>query len=259
MSVDDWAAGEFLVKKAMKEGCKKPFLFIENSPWGEPNYKRISQALEARKVKAAGSFRYSWGVRSAVALEGVSKISKSESDCLFFVGNSNDALVIFDSMKNLKKKIPIYSHWGIAGTDNRKVAGVISESGLKVRVLQTSFSFLNKKLNPFQEKKKKEIFKYMKYQSENQIQPMTAWVHTIDLTAIVFAHLKTLDLEQENQKIREKLKSSLETKKVPVKGLIHNYDQAFRVYSEKNPDAHEALSNKDFVLRKFKKDGGLID
>jgi len=50
----------------------------------------------------------------------------------------------------------------------------------------------------------------------------------------------------------------MENVSTPVKGLIKTYRKPFSVWSDDNPDAHEALDENDLSLAKFTKELNIV-
>ena len=74
---------------------------------------------------------------------------------------------------------------------------------------------------------------------------------------LFLAAYKYVDKKMIIQRQRFEVKKNLEN--LPkVEGLIKNYKKPFSKYKKSNPNAHEALNDKDYDLRKISKEGYLI-
>lgn len=258
LSVDDAQAGGFIANYAVKNNsCKKPYLFLEDTPWGKSNEKNMTAGFKKNSLKVKGISKYRWGVSKSSASELTSKVLSSGADCLFFVGNGKDAKVIFSSFGDAGLKIPIFSHWGITGGNNREMAKLIFKNKLKVKVIQTSFSFLFKKKNKVQKSYQKKIQEKYQLTEPREILPMAGWVHGIDLTNLFFVALGKADLGKEPRDIQSQVKKILETETLSYSGLIKNYKKPFSEYKKSKPNSHEALRGSDFIMLEFDSYGSL--
>jgi len=255
LSIDDAQAGGFIAKyAATKRKCTKPFLVLENTPWGKSNERNMTRGLKALNYEPYDIQFFGWRVSKSASSEITEKIAKSNADCIFFVGNGKDAKTIFSSFGKKKISQPIFSHWGITGGNNAAMAKVINENNLDVSIIQTKFSFLQKNMNKFQKFVKKQIINKYQLKNENQIQPMSGWVHAFDLTNIM---LNALLKENGKSSISKRIKESLDSGSTVSEGLIKKYTKPFSKYSKNNPNAHEALNQSDYVMRKYDSGGSL--
>lgn len=261
LSVDDAQAGGFIAKHAVvKKGCKKPFLVLEKTPWGKSNEKNMKKGLEENGIKAHKVQLFGWGISKSSSAEIAENIVKSDSDCIFFVGNGKDAKTIFTSFGNQKLSLPIFSHWGITGGNGQEMAKVINKNNLSVSIIQTKFTFLNTKLSTFQKEIKALILKKYHFSTTKDIIPMSGWVHSFDLALIALNSLKEIQKEglKNISKTKQLLKNEIENLRIPVQGLIKNYKKPFKSYTKNNKNAHEALNSNDYIMRKFNTDGTLL-
>jgi branched-chain amino acid transport system substrate-binding protein len=258
LSVDDAQAGGFIAKMAIsKAKCSSPFLILENTPWGKSNEKNMKNGLKEHKLSPNNVQMFGWGISKSSSSEIADKVSKSNADCIFFVGNSTDSITIFNSLGSKKSKLPIFSHWGITGGSNRKMAEVINSNKLDVRIVQTKFSFLNLKLNEYQKNVLNFIQKKYNLLDVREIRPMTGWVHSFDLTTILLKSLGSIAGKINNKNVEDALKAELENLHSPVIGLIKTYRKPFTKYNLDTPNAHEALGRGDYILRKYDLEGNL--
>jgi branched-chain amino acid transport system substrate-binding protein len=259
LSIDDAQAGEFIAKYAVVEkGCKNPFLVLEKTPWGKSNEKNMKMGLKKHGIKAHKVQLFGWGISKSSSAEIAETISKSNSDCIFFVGNGKDAKTIFNSLGDQKLTLPVFSHWGITGGNTLEMSKVVKKNKLDVQIIQTRFSFLNKKLSKFQQEIKKLILTKFALSGVKDIKPMSGWVHSFDLTSIVLNSLARVDTSQNIKQTKALLKAELENLKSPIQGLIKNYKNPFQRYTKKNINAHEALKSKDYIMRSFDSEGNLF-
>jgi branched-chain amino acid transport system substrate-binding protein len=258
LSLDDAQVGGYIAKYSIeKQKCSSPFLLLESTPWGRSNEKNMKKGLKKYGKKPVHIQFFNWGVSRPSSLKIAKKVKETKADCLFFVGNSRDAKNLFMAISEEKTKISILSHWGITGGKNSEMAEIINTNKLDVQVVQTNFSFFKKNLNPFQEKVKKYIFKKYNLNNVNQISPMSGWVHSFDLTLIFLSTLDSIDLTGDILTVRKRIKDFFESESVNTVGLIKNYKRAFKKPSVNIVNAHEALSSKEYRMRRFVKGGSI--
>ncbi|MFT6631299.1 MAG: branched-chain amino acid transport system substrate-binding protein [Bacteriovoracaceae bacterium] len=259
LSIDDSQAGEYISKYAVKEkGCKSPYLLLENTPWGKSNLVNMNRGLKKFGVKPSDKKLFGWGISKSASSQVTESIIVSKADCIFFVGNASDAKRFFNSFGVNKLQIPIYSHWGITGGDNKSIAKVINDNKLDVSIIQTNFSFSNKKQSMFHKRVKENIKKKYNYTLDQEIRPVSGWVHSYDLTLLFLKSFQGLDSSGEITHIRQLLKDNLENLKNPTQGLIKKYLKPFSKYSKENKNAHEALDKNDYTMKKYSDSGDLM-
>lgn len=258
LSVDDQQAGGYLANAAIKaDQCKKPYLILEETPWGKSNERNMRKAFNANGLSIFQISTFSWGVSKAMSSDIAAKVKDSQADCLFFVGSTNDGLAVFSALIRAKVDLPIYSHWGILATNVDKIGSLIAGNQLKLKVIQTNFSFMDKNLNPYQKDVLGFILKKYNLKGPEEMSPMTGYVHGFDLMGLFLAAYKDVDKKMSIRRQRFEVKNKLENLS-KVEGLIKNYKKPFSKYKKSNPNAHEALSDKDYDLRKISKEGYLI-
>ena len=255
LSVDDSQAGRLISQTAVNEGCQKPHLVLENTPWGKSNENNMRRSLQDLNIKNYEISLFDWAVSKSSASDIANKIKTVKSSCIFFVGNAKDASVIFKSLGESNISIPIYSHWGITSANSIEMANLIKENKLNVKLIQTSFSFVQKNLNQFQKNILESILKRHSFSSPSKIQPMTGWVHGFDLMTILLNTIEQLEHDKEIKILRSDLRNKLENLNKPIKGLVKEYRRPFSGDNSKN--AHEALNINDYVMRSYKSDGSL--
>ena len=254
LSIDDTQAGGFIVKDAVKNKCSKPYLVLENTPWGKSNEKNMKTALKKYNLKPSVVQFFGWGVSESASLEIASRIKNSFSECIFFVGNGNDAKKIFSALGKVKNNLPVYSHWGITSGNSKDMAGLIHANNLKVKVIQTKFSFLNETKNDFQRSVEKHILNMFQFKSSQQISPMSGWVHGFDLATLLINAIHGEKLTLNPKSNMQLIKNKLEKMNKNINGLVKDYNMPF---SNKTPNGHEALSSMDYIMRSFDQNGNL--
>lgn len=254
LSVDDKYAGAVIANYALdKMSCHSPHLLLEESPWGESNLKNMTNALNSRGVDFKVS-RFSWNLNEVAAFDLLSNIKKKSSDCILLVANVIESVKFANAMYSLDKadRLPIISHWGIAGGDFPRQVPFDKRKHLNISFIQSSFSFLDNKLDTFDKKILKRIVdKYPDINSAYDIEAPTGLIHAYDLTKILISASNTIKPSDNILAVRKRLKYALEHLTQPVEGLVKTYRSPFAEFSLAQPDSHEALGYKDYVMAKY--------
>ena len=263
LSVDDTKAGSVLVDFALNaKSCAAPHLLLENTPWGDSNLKNIKSALAKNGKRSSGVTRFSVGVKGYTTRNDLMGIYKSEADCILLVSNVNEGAQIAEILidLDLDRPLPIISHWGITAGNFHKRLDAKKREGINLNFIQSCFSFLQ---NP-QTKKGKEVFQKAKANFPGQIsepkdiKSPVGFIHGYDLTKLLIEALRKIKLTADMQENRNNVRLALENLNAPVEGLIKTYKKPFDVFSESNPDAHEALGLKDLCMAHYGKQDEIV-
>lgn len=260
LSIDDSNAGSFISKQALKEGFSKPFLFLEDTGWGRSNKNTMEKTLAANNIKPKGIEWFNWGlgINHAKLLLRTAKLSGA--DVIFFVGNANEGKTFAKAMLALNNELqlPIRSHWGITGGDFAKVINSDARKQLDLQFIQTKFSFITQPQSLFGRK----VFSqakamYPEIETAKNIKAQTGFVHAYDLTKLLISAIKQSGLTGDKQRDISAIKLALEHLKEPVQGLIKNYKMPYSPYTVNNSNAHEALSEADYVMGYYQADNSV--
>ena len=257
LSIDDSKAGEVIVKNALNEGFKKPYLLLEETGWGKSNFKTMSKALKNLGLNAVGTQWFNWNLGETGAKIILREIQASGADCILLVANAHEGKTFAKALLalNADKRLPIRSHWGITGGDFPEVINANLRQGMDLKFLQTRFSFISSKQTPFSKqvfRNASDLFPEM-IQRKKDIQAPTGFIHAYDLTRLMIAAINNSQFGDDMAKNRATLRDALEQIKNPVVGLIKTYQQPFKPYTPKEPDAHEALTIHDLVMAYYGK------
>lgn len=263
LSIDDSKAGEVLVKHAVEVRHKlKPALLLEETGWGRSNEKTMEAALASRSITHAGIFWFKWGTKENSARIILRKIFRAGADSILLVVNAPEGKRFARAMASFPKeeRLPFFSHWGITGGDFPKIVHGALRKKIDLSFLQTSFSFISNPDHPLGQKvleKAKEIFPDT-IQSNGDITAPTGFIHAYDLTKILIAAVQQTGLTNDIKEDRNKIRNALENLHTPVQGLIKTYVKPFSIFDKDHPDAHEALSSKDFTLGQYDENNNII-
>jgi len=260
LSVDDKYAGQFIVKQTLAEGHKKISLLLVNDGWGKYNKKMMSKALQKNGITPIKTIMFERNLKRIQANHYLSEIYNSGSDTVILVANAPQGITIFSALKELKleNKILIRSHWGITGG---KLGKNHSDkiSNLNLKVIQTSFSFMNKNLTSHQE----NVFEELKSISPDintysNLKAPVGFIHAYDLTCILIQAIKQSNLTGSVIQDRMLIKRSLENLNHQTPGLIKTYKKPFSKLNKVGSDNHDALNTNNFRMFKYRNDGALV-
>lgn len=255
LSIDDSKAGHVIVNHAVdNRDIKQPALLLEQTGWGKSNQRTMSKALKEKGLTPATLKWFNWGLTNESARILLRQIIATGADAIFLVANAPEGKVIARAMVAMpkEKRLPIFSHWGITGGDFAETIDVSMRKKLHLEFIQTSFSFLNP-LNKFQQ----AVFEQARKQHPDtikkpiDIKAPTGFIHAYDLTRLLIAAAKQVQLSGDILKDRAVIRDTLENLKQPIKGLIKTYNKPFSTFSKSNPDAHEALGISDFTMGRY--------
>ena len=262
LSVDDTKAGYVITRYAARRGYKRPALLLEETGWGKSNEVTMKAALEELGLSPAIVKWFNWNLRETGARILLREILDAQADVIFLVANTPEGKIFAKAMVSLppEQRLPICSHWGIIGGDFASVIDAEMRRGLDISFIQTSFSFVN---YPDDELGKKVFAAVHSLYPETirapvDIQAPTGFIHAYDLTRILIAAVEQADMTGDIHQDRRNIRIALENLERPVEGLIKTYKRPFSVFSEDNPDAHEALSVEDFIMARYRDDNGIV-
>lgn len=260
LSVDDTKAGEFITKQAVDvQGFRRPFLVLEDTGWGESNKKNMTQALELRDLSVSGIERFQWQVSENAARIILRNAMKKNADVIFLVANAPEGLAFARAMLSfpLEERLPIRSHWGITGGQFAENLGFDQITQLDLQFIQTRFNFQS---TPNERSKKvlQRLIDSNQIKQATDISAVTGFSHAYDLTKLFIAAAAKTELTGVVQTDRNNLRLALEDLDASVQGLIKTYRRPFSGDYLTNVNAHEALSDKDYSLGYFDKQGNIL-
>jgi len=262
LSIDDSKAGGVITDYAVKQkGARNPALFLEQTGWGKSNQKNMLKALNEHGLKPSSIKWFNWGLTIESARILIRECLQSGADSIFFVGNAPEGKTFARAMASLPEnlRLPIFSHWGITGGNFAEAISHDIRKAIKLKFIQTSFSFLGQLSNFQQQVLDKAYFLFPdRIKVPQDIKAPTGFIHAYDLTRILIAAANQVNLGQDIKASRATLRKALENLKHPIQGLIKTYDKPFSVYSEENPDAHEALGANDYVMAGYSANNEIV-
>jgi branched-chain amino acid transport system substrate-binding protein len=243
VSARDPLVAEFLVAQAFKHGRTRLGLLLERSGWGRSGEKALSEALARRKHVPAGVQWFNWADEDMEAQ--LTALERAGAQAILLVANAPEGSNIIKTMARRPpdKRLPIYSHWGLAGGSFVQQTGT-SLSAVDLYVFQT-YSFIGAR------DARSRAFMKTYHQMFGTKRPEDILAPTGTAHAYDAVWLLALAIKKAGTTDRAKVRDALEHLE-PYKGLIRTYQPAF------TPSRHEALELSDYKLSRFTPEGFLV-
>ena len=241
VSVRDAMAGDYLVGHAVeRHGARRLGLLLEQTGWGRSNEQALLAALASRGMAPAHTEWFNWGQPDlAPALE---RMAAAGADGILFVGNAPDGVTLVRAIleQPSEARIPVISHWGVAGGDFAAPLGEALD-GVNFCFLQT-FSFFDP---PFPERAEAFLATWRRlYPADAALEDIHApagVAHAYDLM-----HLLAKAIERAGSTDRAQVRDELERIE-RHEGLVRDYAPPFA------PGRHDALDASDYRMARFLK------
>ncbi|MFK7894719.1 MAG: ABC transporter substrate-binding protein [Myxococcota bacterium] len=259
LSVDDAKAGFAITHFSVEqEGFRRPYLLLEDTGWGDSNLVTMTQSIKNSRASLAGVGRFGWGMGETTAAELVEDAQQADADVLFLVANTEEGAAFARVVAELdsEKRLPIRSHWGIAGGDFVGRIGKEALEKLDLSLIQTQVSLLSAR-TPLLERAL-EIAARQTPSLANAPREMRAapgFIHAFDLTLLLHQAARGLPWSPDSDANRRWLREALENIEGPVEGLVKTYRSPFTSPATGGADAHEALGLSDLTMGRFNADG----
>lgn len=255
LSIDDTQAGEFLISQAVSEGCKRPHLLLERTPWGESNKANMLAALTSRNLTPSGISRFDWGLSEEGARLLVNQLELSSLDCFLLVSNAVEGEQLINAVAQLSndKLKSVYSHWGLTGGGFHNRVDFAIRERVDLKILQTCFSFVSSPETQLN----RQVFSTASrlfsddIQQPSDIKAPTGFVHGYDVSRLFLAAANSVTLTDSSVENRKSLKLALENLEPSVAGLIKTYSSPFSEFTSGNMRAHEALNIDDYCIGQY--------
>jgi branched-chain amino acid transport system substrate-binding protein len=244
VSVRDADAGGFLLEHAGKLGIKQIGLLLEQTGWGRSNSEALEEAAQALDIRIAQTEWFNWGTSDLSP--AVKRLRESGAEAIIFVGNTPDGVTLAEAILGVppEKRLPVISHWGIAGGEFIEPLGDRLDK-LQLSVLQT-YSFFDppepERMAVFLETWRRLFPDVTRLK---QIQAPAGVAHSYDLV-----HLLARAVEQAGSTDRAKVRDALEQ--------IERHEGLVRLYAPPfTPERHDALNASDFSMGQFR-EGAIV-
>ncbi len=238
VSVRDEYAGVFLVDHILERDFERVGLILEQTGWGRSNELALTLALREHGLSPARVEWFNWGERSFAP--ALARLEEAKADALVFVGNAPDGVSLIQAVLDLpeSRRLPVISHWGIAGGDFAEPLGE-ALSGVDLVFLQT-FSFFDPR---FPDRADRVALLYQQLFPEADsivaIKAPTGVAHAYDLV-----HLLARAVAKAGSPDRSAVRDALESLD-HYAGLVRDYAPPFTA------ERHDALDRGDFRMARF--------
>lgn len=243
LSLRDKLAMPKMLGTAAERGFSKVGLLLTNTGWGRSNSAAADRYAERHPLpKIVHKAWYNF--KDASLIDKYRSLTDAGAQAIVLVANDDEAATLVKEMAALPadRRVPILSHWGVAGGEFVKQAGPALEQ-VDFTVIQT-FSFFQadgKALERFF-----KVAKPLGLSKPEDIRAPTGVAHAYDLVHIV---ARAINLAGTTE--RAKVRNALEKVK-NYRGLIKNYEQPFTA------ERHEALSERELLMTRYRRDGVLV-
>jgi len=264
LSIDDSQVGAVLADYALKnKQCKTPHLLLENTPWGDSNLKTLTTAFSQAGIKTPEVSRFGFNLKKNGADYLLRTIDQKGSDCIVLVANAVEGAHIANAMENLPidLRLPIISHWGITAGDFHEKVPQDTRVNIDLNFIQSCFSFNSSKLTEFQQGVFDNARKLFPddIRVNSDVKSPVGFIHGYDLTRVMLAALENIEIVDDLNITRERLRRALENLTQPIQGLVRRYERPFTVFDPvDHPNAHEALNAQDYCMAYYGKSDEIL-
>lgn len=243
LSLRDSLAMPKMLRTAGERGFAKVGLLLTNTGWGRSN-NAAADAYAERNPSPKIVHKAWYNFKDTSLIDKYDSLLKAGAEAVILVANDDEAATLVKEVAALPaaRRVPILSHWGVAGGEFVKQTGPALEQ-VDFTVIQT-FSFFKadaKGLARFF-----AAARPFGLSKPDDIRAPTGVAHAYDLTHIL---ARAIDLAGTTD--RAKVRDALEKVK-NHRGLIKNYAQPFTA------TRHEALGQDDLLMARFRMDGVLV-
>lgn len=243
LSLRDSLAMPKMLDSVARRGLTKVGLLLTNTGWGRSNNAAADNYAETHPVpKIVHKAWYNF--KDTTLIDKYKSLTDAGAQAIVLVANDDEAAILVKEVAALPadRRVPILSHWGVAGGEFVRQAGPALEQ-VDFTVIQT-FSFFQADAKALA-----HFFKVAKpfgLEKADDIRAPTGVAHAYDLV-----HVLARAINLAGTTDRAKVRDALEKVK-NYRGLIKNYEQPFTA------ERHEALSEKELLMTRFRKDGVLV-
>ena len=240
---DAWAAPTFLRFATQERHAHKVGLLLPNTGWGRSNEAALKRNAGAFNVEIVGEHWYNWGDKSLIDL--YQDLRESGAQAIIFIANEVEGAILVKEIAELpeSQRLPLISHWGVAGGAFFKLAGP-ALAKVDYSVVQT-YSFIGAQ-RPAARRVLTALHERYGVADARAVAAPVGVAQAYDLT-----HLLARAIDKAGSTDRSKIRDAME-QLGPYDGLIRHYSQPF------TPQRHDALSQDQVFMARFDKDGALI-
>jgi branched-chain amino acid transport system substrate-binding protein len=237
---DSWAVPT-MMGYARKRGFSKVGLLLVNTSWGRNNHEVVKRYLAANSGISVVSTQYfNYGDNSMMTQ--YRSIRKAGANAILFAGIEPEGAVLVREVAALPpgERLPVVSHWSIAGGDFPAMTGA-ALGMVDIAFVQTF------DLHHDQGKRSQQLLavanRLVNMKSFSEVKSPCGLAHAYDLTRIL-----AMAIEKAGGTDRRKVRDALE-RLDRYEGLVRVYDPPF------TSARHEALSPENVFMARYGKDG----
>ena len=237
---DSWAINAML-DHADRKRFRHLALFVPNNAWGRSSERAMQAYVRNHPELRYDTTWYNWG--DTEFSEKIGAAVQQGAQALVLVSNEAEGAFIVQRMATLpkEKRLPIISHWGVAGGDFVAAAG--SALWDVDFVVVQSFTF-----NGPRNARTKAVaggVKRLFGQEANELRAQVGFAHAYD-----FTHLLALAIRKAGSADRAAVRKALENLGA-YDGLLRRYQRPFAA------GQHEALDARQAFIARFDQDGSM--
>jgi len=237
---DSWAVPA-MMSHARRRGFSKVGLLLVNTSWGRNNNEVVKRYLAADpSISVVATQWFNYGDNSM--MPQCNAIRNAGAKAVLFVGIEPEGAVLVREMADLPpgRRLPIISHWSVAGGDFPAMTGK-ALAKVDLAFVQTF------DLHHDSGKRARQLLaaanRLFGMKSFSEVKSPCGLAHAYDLTRIL-----AMAIEKAGGTDRRKVRNALEQLD-RYEGLIRVYDPPFA------PDRHEGLSPENVFMARYGKDG----
>ena len=237
---DGWAVPA-MMDYARKRGFSQVGLLLVNTSWGRNNHEVVNRYLATNPgISVVSTQWFNYGDNSM--LTQYRSLRKAGAEAVVFIGIEPEGAVLVREVAAFPsgKRLPIISHWSIAGGDFPAMTGA-ALGKVDLAFVQTF------DLHHDRSKRTKQLLavanRLFQMKTFSEVKSPCGLAHAYDLTRIL-----AMAIEKAGSTDRRKVRDALE-RLDRYDGLIRAYDPPF------TSTRHEALSSENVFMARYDKKG----
>lgn len=237
---DSWAV-PVMLNHARKRGYRKLGLLLVNTSWGRNNFQVVRRYITANPgITVVDTQWFNYSEKSL--MNQYRALRRAGAQAIILVAIEAEGALLVRELGALppRERLPVISHWSIAGGDFPALTGEALHKVDLVFVqtfdLQTSNSAKARKVVS-------AAMKLFHLNDVSEIKSPAGLAHAYDLT-----HILALAIDKTGSTDRRKIRDALEQVE-RYDGLVRSYRPPFTA------TRHEALGPENVFLSRFRKDG----
>ncbi len=239
---DSWAVPA-MMDHARKRGISKVGLLLVNTSWGRNNNEVVKRYVSANPgISVVETQWFNYGDNSL--LPQYRAIRKAGAAAVFYIGIEPEGAVLVKEIAALprRQRLPVISHWSVAGGDFPAMTG---KALAKVDLAFVQTFDLHHDRSARARQLLAAANRLFGIRTFTEVKSPCGLAHAYDLTRIL-----AMAIEKAGSTDRSKVRSALE-RLGRYDGLVRVYDPPFA------PDRHEALSPANVFMARYGKDGAI--